>query len=584
MTDAGARPGTLRARATGGQPPVAVHVSGAGNVYMTEIAEQLVDACRSASRTAELRIDDLPAADGRIHLVVAPHEFFPLHPLQDPVRLAAAARVAHGVNTEQPGSPWFDIAATWCREAEMTFDINARGARALEERGIPAWHLPLGYTPGRDVWGGVHGERPLDLTYLGDDSPRRVAFLGRHADRLAELRAELRLFRSDRTVRPGRSGFLDRAGRLDLLSRSRVLLNIHRGDQPYFEWVRVLDAMANGCVVVSETSTDTGPLVPGRHFLEAPLEHLIDVASGLLDNEPLRRRMASEAHEVLRHDLSLSVLLETALERLPRPTEPIADHAPTGHRDPDPPSVITRAGTSEAVASEQGGAAVRAGADEERRDAPLQVTPTTHWSAASPAVSIVLLVRDQAHAVHGAVSAALRAADRLAAEVVVVDRGSTDRSRNLVETIVAGRPGAPLVLVGLRRSATAEVALTSALQVARGERVLVADGATELGAVAVEHLVARAPHGVVAVAITGVAGEPPSLADHVAEDLQRPDRPATETVPTFVADASSLSLPIDTDASSLLGSLIDHGVLVEHQPVLAGVYRPRPSTGTSTPK
>ena len=54
-----------------------------------------------------------------------------------------------------------------------------------------------------------------------------------------------------------------------MLTRSRVLLNIHQGDEPYFEWHRALQAIHCGAAVLTETSTDAEPLVPGRHFAAA---------------------------------------------------------------------------------------------------------------------------------------------------------------------------------------------------------------------------------------------------------------------------------------------------------------------------
>ena len=49
----------------------------------------------------------------------------------------------------------------------------------------------------------------------------------------------------------------------DLLGRAKILINIHQDEFPYFEWLRVVQAMSNGAVVVSERSVDFEPLVPG---------------------------------------------------------------------------------------------------------------------------------------------------------------------------------------------------------------------------------------------------------------------------------------------------------------------------------
>ncbi len=50
-----------------------------------------------------------------------------------------------------------------------------------------------------------------------------------------------------------------------LLARAKVLVNIHRDARRpgYFEWLRMVEAMANGCVVLTEPSTGYEPLQPG---------------------------------------------------------------------------------------------------------------------------------------------------------------------------------------------------------------------------------------------------------------------------------------------------------------------------------
>lgn len=289
-----------------------VHVSGRGNTYMTEIALQLGEAAARLGLGGVVHVDDLPVDDGRLHLVVAPHEFFPLHHA-DEEALRRAADAAACLNVEQPGTSWFETGAAWIRPGAVCFDINDLGVTELRTRGVDARPLRLGWSPRRDRWGGRHEDRPVDVVHLGDDSPRRIQALVAGADRLTDRRTELRLFRADRPVRPGQPGFLTEHERTALLSRSRVLVNVHRGPSAYFEWVRLLDAMANGCVVVSEPSTHVAPLVPGVHFVEAAIDDLVAAADALLDDEDRRRSMATAAHDLLRRELAQDDLLLAAL-------------------------------------------------------------------------------------------------------------------------------------------------------------------------------------------------------------------------------------------------------------------------------
>ena len=74
----------------------------------------------------------------------------------------------------------------------------------------------------------------------------------------------------------------------ELLAGSRVLLNVHQGERDYFEWIRVLEAISNGCLVVTERSGGYAPLVPGRHFIQAPA----DAAGGPGRRDPAGRSPA----------------------------------------------------------------------------------------------------------------------------------------------------------------------------------------------------------------------------------------------------------------------------------------------------
>ena len=129
-----------------------VFVSGRGNVFMREIAEHVVEALVLSGRPGELVIDDLPdgADDPLENLVVAPHEFFVLSPSAEADRLrAAAASVC--INTEQPGTPFFDLAMTYAARGPVVLDINSFSLDAVRRLGLAAVHLPLGCTPSMDA-------------------------------------------------------------------------------------------------------------------------------------------------------------------------------------------------------------------------------------------------------------------------------------------------------------------------------------------------------------------------------------------------------------------------------------------------
>src|SRR3954470_15372692 len=98
-----------------------IYVSARGNVFMREIAEHLAEAAGGA----DVVTDELPPVGGDPldHLVVAPHEFFALYAAA-PADVDAAAAHAMCLNTEQEGTPFFDLAVRYARRGPVAFDIN----------------------------------------------------------------------------------------------------------------------------------------------------------------------------------------------------------------------------------------------------------------------------------------------------------------------------------------------------------------------------------------------------------------------------------------------------------------------------
>ena len=245
--------------------PVNVYVSARGNAFMTDIASWIVEAAGLCGRTVELFTDQLPRADSAINLVVAPHEFFVLYDApKHEIERAAAASVP--ICTEQPGTPWFNLTAGILRDTPLVIDINRHGVEALRGRGHEAIHLRLGGVPSMEA---PTVARDVDTLFLGGITDRRAAELAGLAPLLWNRNVELRLFRFSAPVRDGAPGLVFGRDKYDLLARSRILLNLHRDDVTpgYFEWARLVEAMANGCAILTEPSTEHEPLVDGEHFV-----------------------------------------------------------------------------------------------------------------------------------------------------------------------------------------------------------------------------------------------------------------------------------------------------------------------------
>ena len=145
-------------------------------------------------------------------------------------------------NMEQPSHPSLApngaiISLAW---GHRVWDFSARNVARWRDMGLDAIHVPIGYTPNltRIPKAPV---QDIDVCFMGWMTPRRLRLL-------ADLRtAGLTVFASDACYGGARD---------NILSRSKVVLNVHHDGRDMFEIVRVSYLLANSKFVVSEMSSD----------------------------------------------------------------------------------------------------------------------------------------------------------------------------------------------------------------------------------------------------------------------------------------------------------------------------------------
>jgi hypothetical protein len=483
------------ARVTAHLPlPVRVHVAATGNAFMRDIAGWLVEAAGIAGRSAALVDDALPVGDGStIDLVVAPHEFFELFdaPRSD-LQRAAAASIA--VCTEQPGTPWFHLTVDACRRGLTSLDINAHGVAALRDLGLDAHHLPLGAVPSMraDVDG---GDRPIDVLFMGG---------------LYRRRTELRLFRFDRPVGPGTPGVVFGDDKYRLLASAKVLLNLHRDRSihlpagveapPYFEWARMIETMANGCVVLTEPSELHDPLVPGVHFVEADVnagvDEMADALDALLDDPGALTRMADAARSTVTGPLALAGALGPVLDRLERD---VVARIPAHVATSQPTKGLWRLGASKVTPPVRLGPfrpyltlqrdAKRLALAENRalqrldglacllhhgETQHIERIATPAYAGAQPEVSVIVTVYNYADVVTETLDSIAASGD-IGYELIVVDDHATDTSRAVVRDWLSGHPTVPAVLLGKDANEGLAAARNDGFAAARAPYVMVMD-------------------------------------------------------------------------------------------------------------
>lgn len=439
-------------------PTVCIVSASGQNVFFEELLAAFESALR---RTTNLRIkravDHFPRLRDDLAYLFVPHEYMPLtqygsHPTPGQLRRSVA------LCTEQPGTTWFDQALPVAKQAGRAIDINEEGTRELRRKGVPAETLQLGYVPEWDHWGGDDGrERPFDLTFMGGYTSRRAKALASCGRVLLDRTAAIHLFDTRLPHTAASDSFFSGTRKWEHLASSKVILNVHRSPLAYLEWQRVLGAMANGCVVLTERSLGSHPLVAGDHFVSTTAENIPAVLRGLLDDEELLATIRGQAYETLRKELPLDrsiSLLADALDDVSRanveglplgrlqprpqplpPTPPLPEYQRLVEQRTDTDVMrmalkhlilgqadIARSLRPPAVVSEPD----RVETYGQRRDRP-------------PQVSVVLTVYNYATVVGEAI-ASVAGSDHDDYELVVVEDASTDQSLDAIRAALRAHP------------------------------------------------------------------------------------------------------------------------------------------------
>ena len=465
--------------------PVNVFAAERGNAFMTDIARWLVEAAQLCGRAASLQQDRLPAADGSINFVVAPHELFGLsHATDDELRRAISASVP--ICTEQPGTPWFNLTAALVADAPFVLDINQHGVDALRVRGFEADHLRLGGVPSMVA---TQPERDLDLVFLGGSTPRRNARLASLAPLLWDSATELRMFRITAPVDGEVPGVVIGRAKYQLLGRSRIALNIHRDDVTpgYFEWARMVEAMANGCAVLTEPSTGYAPLTEGVHFVgTGQLEHEL---SELLDDPERCRQIGAAARAAVldEHPLraSLAPLLdgidERTAQRPGRRRSTSTGRLTRAHKPPlmpefRPHGQLRREVYAAWIAEMQLAREI----DRTRcallhgSDDVVERIETGRYAGAAPSVSVVVTLYNYADLVTHTLDSIV-ASTGVELEIVVVDDHSGDAGRAVVTDYITNHPDVPIVLLGSEVNRGLSAARNLGVEASRAPLVMVMD-------------------------------------------------------------------------------------------------------------
>jgi predicted O-methyltransferase YrrM len=220
-------------------------------------------------------------------------------------------------NLEQPSHPSMaNLHKLVASSGAKVWDYNQRNVEAWQGAGISATYVPIGYTPNLTRIP-RSATQDIDCLFCGWMTPRRAKLI-------QDLKASgLNVVATDSCYGGGRD---------QLISRSKIVLNINHDGRDLFNIVRVSYLLANSKCVVSEMASDVdtyardlnGALTWYRY------EDLVDACKALAGDNTLRQELESDAlTSIQKMDFTASV--EAALDQ-PR-------SAPT---IPSPSSVLAR--------------------------------------------------------------------------------------------------------------------------------------------------------------------------------------------------------------------------------------------------
>jgi glycosyltransferase involved in cell wall biosynthesis len=445
-------------------------VASKGNEVMLDIASLIADGLTAHEVDTAIVIDELPppATDDFV-LVIAPHEFFPLfvEPLHGGnKRLDSLLPEVNVLNVEQPGSQWFELAWHYARRSRGLFDISSEGVREFARRGRVAAHLPLGFASSLMGPALLAGDRPIDVLFMGHLSVRREEFFARHAGTFSRHRCKI-LFSdvaSPRTTNT--AGYYAGRARLELFAASKIVLNVHSSDRPYFETHRALLALANRCLLVTEISRGTGPLISGRHFVMDTLDNMPSQCNHYLDHPEELSALASCGHDFVatrwRARDTCGALIDAVTTSVRGPVPANASSNDVSTDDTHRRSVIQRLAERRARhARGDNGYTI--------------VDNNAYMRSGPPTVSVVVTLYDYATYIQECLDSVITS-DPVPGghEIVVVDDASTDRSRAVVESIMA-RAHIPIRLVKKTLNTGLADARNTGLELARGRAVFILD-------------------------------------------------------------------------------------------------------------
>ena len=466
---------------------------------VVEAAHGIGRSLAESGSSVEIVEDRLPPFDPeRATLVIGPHEVYP-YLAMGPGELDEALARTVLICTARPSAPAWQRTLRHAEKAGAVLDISDAGVTAFAAAGITAQRFRLGYEAAIDHSSGGIETRPLDVAFLGATTPRRERIVAAAAASLSRRDIDLRFTEGVASRTNPVDGFLSGDEKYRLLAATKIVLNLHPSDDPLFEWFRAQDALANGCLFVSELSSGATPLDPGLHFVSVNHSHLGPTLDRLLDEPDRLEQIRATGSEFFRQHVRLIDEVQTvraAISDLPEraPQRTIAADRPEDEtllaRDGDDGDEDGGPITAAAVSLRQNAVLKRLFVEIRslRREvahvrhaveAPgeplVRISSTPGWESASDVdVSVIVTLHNYARFVREAIETSL-ASEGVNVEVVVIDDRSADEGPTVIRDLMTERPTEAILFLEQRVNTGVQRARNLAFSHARGPFAFVLD-------------------------------------------------------------------------------------------------------------
>ncbi|MDG6095751.1 hypothetical protein LOC54_11785 [Acetobacter sp. AN02] len=291
-----------------------------GNTFIREIAEDFSEYMRSSGFKSIVVTEEYePNNSSELYIFCAPHEFFFLNG-SEKWKEESIISSSIMLNTEQPQTDWFNRGVIYLFLSLAIIDFSYQTYEIFKNMGIRSFHFdPIVSTdpieieeeyrksnlfkilPEKAKKSGVSYkkflDRSIDVSFFGNDSRKRDKFLSKNALYLSEKNCFI-YYRKNQGPIPGKDPY-------KILSKipsyvadnSKISINIHRDEDPYFEWHRIVkQGLSRGSIVVSEECLPHPLYKEGVNFLVETSRHMPNLIEWLLNSEDGHKK-ANEIQE-----------------------------------------------------------------------------------------------------------------------------------------------------------------------------------------------------------------------------------------------------------------------------------------------